>query len=888
MYSSDLAARPLAALRLARRALGVSAVVTKSAAHGREVWNSVADEGEELVREIARRLVDTFAPDWKGYRSFDAGGISAVLAGGDGAQSMPPFVSALVVRPPEGGGETAFAFSDRERGWSDEDIDMLHDLLASARADGPETSDSVVHDWKQHAEVSPHAVSVSLRDRLVYVNRAYSKLVGATSPEQVIGRSITKYLRPDQAHKYLEHVDHLAESDEPDSQIVLEITGLDGSTRFVEVISAPIVFNGEQAIRSVLRDITAQKQMERELAQREYQYRMVAVATDDIMWDWDLDTDWITWNTALGIRFGYAEQAIEGTDDAWRRARIHPDDRDKVDAAINAVVTDGATRWKEEYRFQRSDGSYAVVLDRGYAIRNDRGECLRIVGAISDLTEDVEVRTRLHDSEKRWRKLVENHPDAVAVVDEERILYANKRSADLVGAASVNDLIGRSVYQHFPADIRERLRSIIGADEDQPVPPFEFALNVPCVPLRRVELHAVPLTYDEHDAVLVVIRDIEDRWAYEQGLIEARRQAEEMARLRSVFLNNISHEIRTPLTTIIGFADILHGSATGEMREMAEMIQNGGQRLLATLNSVLDLAQLEGGAMELQPIPMDVVEELRAVSENSEMEARRKGLKFVFDRPAAAVPAVLDRRSLHRVVTNLMSNAVKFTDSGEIRLSLTSTEDDVTISVVDTGSGISEEFIPNIFDEFQQESGGLTRTHEGTGLGLTIVSRLVDLMKGRIEVSSKPAEGTTFTVTLPRNVRESTGVKQNEDADARRRNILIVDDAADTRKLLRALLRKDHEVHDAATARDAMARVEREQYDAILLDINLESGTGGPEVLEEIRKVEGYHETPVVAVTAYALPGDRTRLLRSGFDDYLGKPFTRQQLREVLDRVFIR
>src|SRR5690625_5577258 len=139
MYSSDLAARPLAALRLARRALGVSAASTKAAAHGRELWNSVADEGEAPVHEIAPRLVDTFAPDWKAYRSFDAGRISAVLAGGDGAQSIPPFVSALVVRPPEGGGETALAFSDRERGWSDEDIDMLHDLLASARAAGTVT-----------------------------------------------------------------------------------------------------------------------------------------------------------------------------------------------------------------------------------------------------------------------------------------------------------------------------------------------------------------------------------------------------------------------------------------------------------------------------------------------------------------------------------------------------------------------------------------------------------------------------------------------------------------------------------------------------------------------------------------------------------------------------
>ena len=889
MYSPELTDRPVAALRLARRALGSAAVVVLSSSHSGQASCAVSDDNDALAVDIGRRLVSLFPCDWKGYRSLDAQQISSVLAGGDGAQAALPFASALVVCPTPAEGDKAIAFSIEPRSWTEDDIDVLHDLLETAPAPNIETHDTSELNWRRFAEQSPHAISVSFRDRLVYVNPAYIQLVGATSNDEVIGRSITDFRAPDCAQEVFDHCDNVIESGGPVPSTIVEVVGIDGRTRIAEVTSAPILFNGQQAVKAVLRDLTEKVQMERELAQREYQYRMVAVATDDVMWDWDLATDRITWNTALGIRFGYPEQAIEGSDDAWRRARIHPEDQAKVNAAIDAVVSDGATRWKEEYRFQRSDGSYAVVLDRGYAIRNEHGECVRIVGAISDNTEDVEVRSRLHDSEKRWRKLVENHPDAVVVFDSEQILYANKRSAALVGKDSVDDLIGGDIGKHLPADIWERVSEMMAADEDRTVPPFEFTLNIPCVPLRRVELHAVPLMYDDRDAVLAVIRDVEDRWAYEQGLIEARRQAEEMASMRSVFLNNISHEIRTPLTTIIGFADILHGTAEGEMREMAEMIQNGGQRLLTTLNSVLDLAQLEGGAMELEPIPLDLVTELRAVSETYEMDARRKGLKFVLDRPDDVVSAVTDRRTLHRVVGNLLSNAVKFTDEGEVRLALAATEDDVRITISDTGFGISEEFIPRIFDEFQQESGGLTRTHEGTGLGLTIVSRLVDLMEGRIEVSSTPQQGTAFTVTLPRNIRDTDSPRTPEtEAVQERHRILIVDDAADTRKLLRALLRKDFDVHDAATARDAMARVHNEQYDAVLLDINLESGTGGEEVLEQIRMVDGYDETPVVAVTAYAMPGDRVRLLRSGFNDYLGKPFTRQQLREVLDRIFVR
>ncbi|HYE96599.1 MAG TPA: HAMP domain-containing sensor histidine kinase [Rubricoccaceae bacterium] len=231
-------------------------------------------------------------------------------------------------------------------------------------------------------------------------------------------------------------------------------------------------------------------------------------------------------------------------------------------------------------------------------------------------------------------------------------------------------------------------------------------------------------------------------------LRRAKRQAEEVARLKSAFLANMSHEIRTPLTAILGFADVLGQEVTDpQHQEFVELIARGGRRLMDTLTSVLDLARLQSGGMTLTLGPVDVAEVARDAVEALRPLARAKGLALAAHVPTG-VYARADRAALQRVLLNLLSNAVKFTTEGRVVLAIDAAGPAVRLRVSDTGRGIGPAFLPRLFDEFRQESTGHARSHEGSGLGLAITKGLVDLMGGAIAVESVPGIGSTFTVTL--------------------------------------------------------------------------------------------------------------------------------------------
>ena len=232
----------------------------------------------------------------------------------------------------------------------------------------------------------------------------------------------------------------------------------------------------------------------------------------------------------------------------------------------------------------------------------------------------------------------------------------------------------------------------------------------------------------------------------------ARDRAEELARLKDAFLANMSHEIRTPLTAIIGFSELLADEVPEASRDFALRIENGGRRLLETLNSVLDLARLEADQVTLTPSAVPLHREVVEVARLYEQRAARKNVGL-----RVYVPENLhvwaDRAALHRVVTNLLSNAVKFTERGTITVYTESVADPgpprLRLCISDTGPGIDPRFLPRLFNEFEQASSGQSRTHEGSGLGLAITRRLIRLMDTEIEVESQIGEGTTFTVTLP-------------------------------------------------------------------------------------------------------------------------------------------
>ena len=252
----------------------------------------------------------------------------------------------------------------------------------------------------------------------------------------------------------------------------------------------------------------------------------------------------------------------------------------------------------------------------------------------------------------------------------------------------------------------------------------------------------------ENKRVQEQARELERERQHNKRLQEANESLRQANQLKDTFLANTSHELRTPLTAILGFTSLLRDEVPQEYHELLNPIESNGQRLLNTLNSLLDIAQLRAGMMEVNFQRVDVGKETAETMRLLAPLARQNNLSFDFVRPPQPLYARLDRQYFGRVLTNLIGNAIKFTDEGGIRVEVAQREDQVCVHVRDSGVGIDESFLPHLFDEFKQESSGLARLHEGNGLGLTITARLVELMAGQIEVQSKKGKGSVFTVTF--------------------------------------------------------------------------------------------------------------------------------------------
>ncbi|MEL6614529.1 MAG: PAS domain S-box protein [Bacteroidota bacterium] len=517
--------------------------------------------------------------------------------------------------------------------------------------------------------------------------------------------------------------------------------------------------------------------------------------------------------------------------------------------------------------------------------RGSSGTVLGIEGVVEDITAVHEATERLRENEARFRALVQRSSDVVIVADREgRLTYASPSIGPLLGHDPMA-MLGQSVFEFLHPDDQGPGRALFGSltDASGGVPPTEFRL-------RHAEGHYVfaegvgtPLFDDPAIGGLVVnFRDVTDRKRAEAVLVHAKEQAEEVAQLKSTFLANMSHEIRTPLTGILGFADILADEVTDpQQKEFVDLIERSGRRLLDTLNSVLDLAKLDAGGVELGAAPVSLAEAARETARLLEPLATEKGLTLNADVQDAEAIAEIDRGALDRILTNLVGNAIKFTDEGEVRIVVRSTETRAILDVVDTGVGIAPEFLPRLFEEFQQESSGAAREHEGSGLGLAITRQLAERMDGHVSVESQKGVGTTFTVEFPHALVPEVVPEQ------RRARVLVVDDNAQTLRMAERMIEATYRVDtaDGAEGAERLAQAAAQtgdSYDIFLLDINLGTMDTGEDVMRRLRQMAPYHERPIVAFTAYALPGDRERFLAGGFDGYFSKPFTRETLLTAL------
>lgn len=667
-------------------------------------------------------------------------------------------------------------------------------------------------------------------------------------------------------------------------------------------------------VNVVVQDITARKRAEEALRRSEERYRLAARATNEAIWDWDLRTDRVEWNLAIASTFGYAE-ALQGTDAAWWKDRIHPRDRERVLDSVQAIIDGESERWSEEYRFLHADGAYTEVLDCGFMVRDGQGRPIRMIGAMLDITERKRVEAALRASEARYRHLANALPQIVWICNAQgRLEYLNQRWTQYTGML-LEESLGAGALQAIHPD-----------DHDRIITTWKQALLAGTAYEVELRLRRADGLYRWHlarsmpiqDAGANVVKwfgsatDMHDQRAAVVALQEAKEAAEAANRMKSTFLANMSHEIRTPLTSMIGFASLLARKLEGKYRTQAQRIEQSGKRLLETLNAVLMLAKLEADRVEVKLEAIPVATEVREVARLYHQQAEEKGLALrVKVMPhAATARACLDRGALTSILQNLVANAIKFTEQGCVTVTVDA--DDVAdhaeaaetpmpsqgcvhVHVEDTGIGIAPAFFPHLFDAFRQESTDASHSYGGSGLGLAITKQLVEKMQGSITVQSAKGCGSRFTISFPIADNETTQPDRAhppEDLPNRRRcHFLLVEDDPDTQTLIVDLLPDQCALTVAVNAEEAITAAQRvlnttgRPFDAVLMDINLGGGPSGTDVLNMLRAIPAYRTVPIAALTAYALPGDRERFLLFGFDAYLRKPFTAEELLDLMTQL---
>ena len=510
-----------------------------------------------------------------------------------------------------------------------------------------------------------------------------------------------------------------------------------------------------------------------------------------------------------------------------------------------------------------------------------------------DITDVIKNRDELRELNYLMDAILNNIPVYLFVKDPEddfRYLYWNKAFASH-SKIPASKALGRTDFEVFPEYEnaekfhRDDLELIRTRERMEMQETYVTATGEPRIVQTLKTL--VPLE-GRTPLIIGISWDITNIQNIEQELIFARIKAEQSDRLKTAFLANMSHEIRTPLNAIVGFSHLMTIADNAEDEKLySDIINQNSEILLQLINDILDLAKIEAGTLEYIRYPMDLGELCRNVYEMHK-DRVQTGVVLILDNKDTSLIINEDQNRIMQVVTNLITNAIKFTFKGEIRFGFEVREEYIDFYVKDTGMGISEEKIKMIFERFVK----LNTFVQGTGLGLAICRVIVEKLGGEITAESKLNEGSTFRFTIPykagKKIPESGKAMKCPESGStgprkvlQRRTVLVAEDVDSNFLLLKTLLGKRCNLLWAKNGEDAVNQFKEHQPDLILMDIKMPHMDG----LEATRLIRSYSkEVPIVALTAFAFESDKDRAIEAGCDDFLTKPVSQNALEKVLDK----
>lgn len=616
-------------------------------------------------------------------------------------------------------------------------------------------------------------------------------------------------------------------------------------------------------------------------------------------WRMERDANQRHWGDAIYNLYGLNHsQTIPNLDHSWRFA--HEDGKQALKDLMDTAFETGEG-YVTTLTLKNQAGDIRKVQTSASTQKDETGEVTALFGVFQDITEQDRLLVTARNNESRYRLLAENVGDALTRVKMDGTSkYISPAIQNIIGWTyeEMSGLVLDYVYPDDRAFVIDCIREAVATGE--PVMREFRALHrdgrtvwVECT------FRAVHGETEVKDDVIVVIRDVSQRKALEEEVIEAKERAEQAAAAKSEFLANMSHELRTPLTSVVGFSGLLRKSEAlpDKERLYAERISTASEALLEVINDILDYSKLEAEATELDSISFDpraLVEEAAAFVEP---QCQVKGLALKVE-IGAQLPGALvgDAGRLRQVMLNLLSNAVKFTSRGSVTVkasgqALKDGRWGLRLEVQDTGIGIAADKLPQLFDRFTQADASTTRLYGGTGLGLAISQRLIRMMEGDIAVQSQPGQGTSFSFEVPLDVGQGEAVQEAKPGRERvgdliKAKILVADDAPANRELVTAILgAMGMEVHTVQDGAQAVQAMREDRYDLVLMDVHMPV-VDGLEATQEIRRMQplGQGRTPILALTANVQADQVARCLEAGMDGHLSKPILMGEMVKALSK----
>ncbi len=659
--------------------------------------------------------------------------------------------------------------------------------------------------------------------------------------------------------------------------------------------------HGEDALMYVSRDITHRMEIQEELKK---QKKVLETITDNMF---DLVS---TVNLKGEFTFvGKSHQALGYQPENLLGRKgidyVHPHDLDKIIRDREVFDKNPEGLLVIEYRCLCADGTYVWLETVGKMLKDDGGNPVEMIYSSRIIEERRKLEQSLRLSESRFRSIVENMNDTLIIHDFEGVIEeVNHHVCKLLGyqrremiGQHLSGFINHKNVANFKSRVSELIQnSTLSFDTEyvtkdgRPIP---------------AEIKAKVVSREGRGQIQSIGRDITERLAFIQELEAAKEAAEAANVAKSHFLANMSHEIRTPLNGMMGMLQVLKlTDPTEEQEECLQAAEQSSRMLLQLINQVLDYSKIESEKLHIEKHTFYLSQVLQDVEMVNRAFLMQKQVALSVE-SADQVPKKLvgDAFRLKQVLNNLVNNAIKFTDEGNILVSVELEEpiDEESGEVVlrwlvkDTGIGIEQNKLDTIFDSFAQADDSTTRKYGGTGLGLTISKSLIDMMDGSIQVESQPGEGTIFTFTckmeLPTediSYRQALGGQGNiltkdemvaADDSKDTLNVLVIDDDAKSQEVMSRIAQKQGwQMVQAENGIEGVEIFKQESFDLVIMDIHMPI-MDGFQATSVIRQLENDgNRTPILALTANALAGDRDRCIQSGMDDYLAKPFSVEQL----------